>query len=55
MLIEGTAVPLDPGSANGWNMTTDIQLELFGSACDTWRDPNAKNIQFNFPCEIIVD
>ena len=55
VLIEGTAVPLDPGSANGWNMTTDIQLELFGSACDTWRNPDAKNIQFNFPCEIIVD
>jgi hypothetical protein len=55
VLIEGTAVPLDPGSANGWNMTTDIQLALFGSACDTWRNPNVKNIQFNFPCEIIVD
>ena len=55
VLIEGVAVPLDPGSANGWNMTTDIQLELFGSACDMWRNPNVKNIQFNFPCEIIVD
>jgi hypothetical protein len=55
VLIEGVAVPLDMGSANGWNMTTDIQLELFGTACDTWRNPNAKNIQFNFPCEIIVD
>jgi hypothetical protein len=55
VLIEGVPVPLDPASANGWNMTTDIQLQLFGSACDTWRDPNKKNIQFNFPCEIIVD
>jgi hypothetical protein len=55
VLIEGMLVPLDPGSADGWNMTTDIQLELFGSACDTWRNPDAKNIKFNFPCEIIVD
>jgi hypothetical protein len=55
VLIEGVPVPLDMTSANGWNMTTDIQLQLFGSACDAWRDPNAKNIAFNFPCEIIVD
>ena len=55
VVIEGTTVPLDMTSTNGWNMTSDIQLTLFGSACDTWRDPDAKNIQFNFPCEIIVD
>ena len=48
-------VPLDPNSANGWNMTTDTSCELFGSACDAWRNPNAKNIAFNFPCEIIVE
>ena len=48
-------MPLDPNSANGWNMTGDTTLELFGSACDAWRNPNAKNIDFNFPCEIIVE
>jgi hypothetical protein len=53
--IEGVSVPLDTANANGWNMTTDIQLQLYGSACDAWRDPDAKNIDFNFPCEIIVD
>jgi hypothetical protein len=53
--VEGATVPLDPNSANGWNMTGDTTLELFGSACDAWRDPNAKNIDFNFPCEIIVE
>ena len=53
--VEGATVPLDPNSANGWNMTGDTTLELFGSACDAWRNPNAKNIEFNFPCEIIVE
>jgi hypothetical protein len=53
--VEGTIVPLDPNSANGWNMISDTTLELFGGACDAWRDPDAKNIEFNFPCEIIVD
>jgi hypothetical protein len=53
--IEGTTVPLDANSGNGWNMVSATQLELFGSACDSWRDPNAKTIDFNFPCEIIVD
>jgi hypothetical protein len=53
--VEGNIVPLDPNSANGWNMISDTTLELFGGACDAWRDPDAKNIEFNFPCEIIVD
>ena len=53
--IEGTTVPLDPNSANGWNMINESTLQLFGSACDTWRDPSSKTIDFNFPCEIIVD
>jgi hypothetical protein len=53
--IEGTAVPLDPTSTNGWNMTSETQLQLFGSACDTWRNPNADDIRFDFPCDIIID
>jgi hypothetical protein len=53
--IEGMTVPLDANSANGWNMINDTTLELFGSACDTWHDPNNKNIAFDFPCEIIVE
>jgi hypothetical protein len=55
VLIEGMAVPLDPTNANGWNMTSGIQLTLFGSACEAWRNPAATKIDFNFPCEIIVD
>ena len=53
--IEGTTVPLDPNSANGWNMINQSTLELFGSACDTWHNPANKNITFDFPCDIIVD
>ena len=53
--IEGTTVPLDPNSANGWNMINQSTLELFGSACDTWHNPANKNIAFDFPCDIIVD
>jgi hypothetical protein len=53
--VQGTTVPLDAASANGWNMINQTTVELFGSACDAWRDPNAKTIDFNFPCEIIVE
>ena len=53
--VEGTAVPLDMASGNGWNMINETTLQLFGSACDTWRNPSAKTIDFNFPCEIIVE
>ena len=55
VLIEGNAVPLDPSNANGWNMASETQVVLNGSACDAWRAPNVQNIAFNFPCEIIVD
>lgn len=53
--VEGTTVPLDTTSANGWNMINDTTVQLFGSACDAWRNPTAKTIDFNFPCEIIVE
>ena len=53
--VEGTTVPLDTGNANGWDMVNETTVQLFGSACDKWRDPNAKTIDFNFPCEIIVE
>jgi hypothetical protein len=52
--IEGTTVPLDANSTNGWNMISDTQLQLFGSACDMWRDPDNNNIMFNFPCDVII-
>jgi len=54
VFVQGMAVQLDPTNTNGWNMTSPSQLQLFGSACDKWRDPNVTDIKFNFPCEIII-
>jgi hypothetical protein len=48
----GTEIPLD--DTNGWHMTSDTQLELSGTACDTWRNPMNTTIDFQFPCQIIV-
>lgn len=52
VLIMGTEVPLD--DTNGWHMTSDTQLELSGTACDTWRKPENSTIDFQFPCQIII-
>jgi hypothetical protein len=50
--IQGRAVPLD--SMNGWRMNTGTQLELVGDACTAWRRPENTQIDFNFPCGIII-
>jgi len=52
VLIQDQPVPLD--MTNGWTMTSETQLTLVGSACDTWRKPESTKIDFNFPCEILV-
>jgi hypothetical protein len=54
VLIEGTAVPLDP--TNGWNVdiAAPTQLVLSGMACTRWRMPNNKKIDFEFPCGTII-
>jgi hypothetical protein len=52
VLIEGAAQP--HSDANGWKMNSETQLELTGSACDLWRKPATKNIDFQFPCQIII-
>jgi hypothetical protein len=52
VLIQGNEVPLDP--TNGWSMSSSTELVLNGTACTTWRDPNNNNIDFQFPCQIIV-
>jgi hypothetical protein len=52
VLIEGNPVPLD--DTNGWKMATESELDLVGTACDTWRNPASKKIDFQFPCELIV-
>ena len=53
VLVMGTQIPLD--DANGWSMTTDTQLQLSGAACEAWRKPENTMIDFQFPCELIVD
>jgi hypothetical protein len=50
--IMGNDVPLN--DTNGWRMNTDTQLELTGSACDTWRAPATTMIDFQFPCQIFI-
>lgn len=50
--IMGNDVPLD--DTNGWRMNTDTQLELTGSACDAWRQPDTNTIDFKFPCDIFI-
>ncbi len=50
--IEGTDIPQD--ATNGWSMSSQTQLALNGSACDSWRMPDNNDIAFNFPCNTII-
>jgi hypothetical protein len=52
--VQGQEVPLDTSMTNGWYMPTDTQIELVGSACDTWRMPQNTKIDWDFPCKILV-
>ncbi len=55
VFLNGTPVQLDPNNMNGWDMISDTQLELFGSACTTFQDPSAAaSINLEFPCDIII-
>jgi hypothetical protein len=47
-------IPLDTNSGNGWNLTGPSEVQLFGSWCDKLRDPGTTDIQFGFPCDIII-
>jgi hypothetical protein len=47
-------VPLDPNNANGWDMTSASELQLYGPACDQLRDPATMDIKFDFPCDIVI-
>jgi hypothetical protein len=50
--IEGQSIPRD--DSNGWRMKTPTQLELRGSACELWHDPDHRTIDFKFPCGVVV-
>ena len=51
--IEGQSVARD--DANGWRMNDATQLELVGEACDRWREPGSRSIDFDFPCGLVTD
>jgi hypothetical protein len=55
VLINGNLLSLDPNNNNGWDMVSDTELQLFGTACDTWRNPSSTDIKFDFPCDIVID
>jgi hypothetical protein len=50
--VSDQAVPFD--MTNGWRMNNSSQLELVGSACTNWQQPQNTKIDFNFPCDILV-
>jgi hypothetical protein len=55
VFLNGASIPLDPNNMDGWDMVSDTQLELFGSACMTFQTPGAtENINLEFPCDIII-
>jgi hypothetical protein len=52
--IEGVEIPL--GATDGWNVlaSAPTQLVFSGAACTTWRNPNSKKIDLQFPCGTII-
>jgi hypothetical protein len=53
--IDGNTILLDPTNTNGWDMISQTQLQLFGTACTAWQAPTQTTIDFNFPCDIIIN
>jgi len=53
VFLNGAPVPLDPNNMNGWDMISDTELELFGSACTTYQAATA-SLNLEFPCDIII-
>jgi hypothetical protein len=52
VLVENVQVPRN--DTNGWKMNGQTELELVGTACANWRMPNVDDIDFQFPCGIII-
>ena len=53
VFLNGVPVPLDPNNTNGWDMISDTELELFGSACTTYQAATA-SLNLEFPCDLII-
>ncbi|HEY4012876.1 MAG TPA: hypothetical protein VGM06_06045 [Polyangiaceae bacterium] len=51
VMIDGVSIPFD--ATNGWTMSSATQLDLVGTACNTWRS-TGKDIKFKFPCDVII-
>jgi hypothetical protein len=50
--LDGQAVPYD--ASNGWRLNAPSEVELVGSACDTWRGgTKPKKIALDFPCAAV--
>jgi hypothetical protein len=52
VIINGTDVPF--GQTDGWHMVTETQLVLEGGACARWQDPASTQIDFKFPCDVLI-
>jgi hypothetical protein len=54
VLIQGNEIPLS--TTNGWTVdpSAPTTLVLSGDACTTWRMPNVKTVDFQFPCGTII-
>lgn len=51
--VEGVEIPQN--ATNGWSLgASTSELVLNGNACTTWRMPDSKVIDFQFPCSIII-
>jgi hypothetical protein len=46
--------PLVYGDANGWQLRTETQVELLGSACQQLKNPATSGIKFDFPCDVFI-
>ena len=46
--------PLVFGDANGWQLRTETQVELLGSACQQLKNPATGGIKFDFPCDVFI-
>jgi hypothetical protein len=53
--IDGNPILLDTTNTNGWDMTSMTELQLYGAACTAWQAPTQTTIDFNFPCDIIIN
>jgi hypothetical protein len=49
--VNDTAIPYD--ATNGWQLTSETELELLGDACDAVRAAAAAQVSIDFPCSAV--